>query len=257
VDWRARAIGLRVGGHRGSSAVAPENTYAAFERSVHDGAEYVETDIRRSADGHLVLMHDATLERTTNGHGPVSGATLAELVEIDAGSWFGARFAGQRVPRFPEFLRWIEERPPFGAALEVKASGVGAEVARAAWASPGRERLAIYSFLPDEIRDAKAAAPGVPCVLLLRLSDDPDAVLGRIEACGADGADVPWQWDARALLSGMRERGLIIGGGSASGDQAADVLVETGVDMIDTDDPAAMLAAVSSINGQRARKRAG
>jgi glycerophosphoryl diester phosphodiesterase len=224
---------------------------------VQDGAEYVETDIRRSADGHLVLLHDATLERTTTGNGPVSDATLAELDEIDAGSWFAARFAGQRVPRFPDFLRWIEERPPFGAALEVKAVGVGAEVARAAWQSPARERLAIYSFLPDEIRDAKAAEPGVPCVLLLRLSDDPDAVLGRIEACGADGADVPWEWDARALLAGMRERGLIIGGGSASGGQAADVLVETGVDMIDTDDPAAMLAAVGTINGQRAQKRAG
>jgi glycerophosphoryl diester phosphodiesterase len=257
VDWRARAIGLRVGGHRGSSAVAPENTYAAFERSVLDGAEYVETDIRRTADGHLVLMHDATLERTTTGHGAVSDATLAELDEVDAGAWFGTGFAGQRVPRFADFLRWIEERPPFGAALEVKAVGVGAEVARAAWASPARDRLAIYSFLPDEIRDAKSAAHGVPCVLLLRLSDDPEAVLERIEACGADGADVPSQWDARALLSDMRERGLLIGGGSASGDQAADVLVETGVDMIDTDDPAAMLAAITSITGQPAQKRAG
>lgn len=257
MDWRARAIGLRVGGHRGSSAVAPENTYAAFERSVQDGAEYVETDIRRSADGHLVLMHDATLDRTTNGHGRVSDATLAALGELDAGAWFGADVAGQRVPRFPDFLRWIEERPTFGAALEVKAVGVGAEVARAAWASPARERLAIYSFLPDEIRDAKTAAPEVPCVLLLRLSDDPDAVLGRIEACGADGADVPWQWDARALLSGMRERGLLIGGGSASGDQAADVLVQTGVDMIDTDDPAAMLSAVWGIHARRAQARAG
>jgi glycerophosphoryl diester phosphodiesterase len=57
VDWRARGIGLRVGGHRGASAVAPENTYAAFERAVQDGAVYTETDIRATSDGALVLVH--------------------------------------------------------------------------------------------------------------------------------------------------------------------------------------------------------
>ena len=244
-----------MGGHRGSSAVAPENTYAAFERSVEDGAEYAETDIRRTADGFLVLMHDATLDRTTDGKGAVADATLAELDQLDAGSWFAPEFAGQRVPRFPDFLCWIEEHPRFGAALEVKAVGVGEEVASAAWASPARDRLAIYSFFPDEIRAAKAAVTEVPCVLLLWLSDDPDEVLGRIEACGADGADVPWQLDARALLAGMRERGLLIGGGSASGDQAADILVGQGVDMIDTDGPAAMLAAVTALAAREGRAR--
>jgi glycerophosphoryl diester phosphodiesterase len=253
VDWRARGIGIRVGGHRGASAVAPENTWAAFEQAVHEGADYTETDIRRTADGQLVILHDATVDRTTNGRGPVSAMTLASLGELDAGAWFGDGFRSQRIPELRALLRWIEARPGFGAALEVKASGVGAEVAEAAWASPARDRLAVYAFDPDEIRAAKAVRPEMPCVLLLRLADDPNTTLAETEACGADGADVPWQWAARELHAGMRERGLLVGGGSASGDEAADILVATGVDMIDTDGPGAMLAAVKALADRPAR----
>jgi glycerophosphoryl diester phosphodiesterase len=235
---------LRVGGHRGSSAVAPENTAAAFERSLRDGAEYVETDIQRSSDGHLVLMHDPTIDRTTDGSGPVASKTLAELEALDAGSWFDASFAGQRVLRFESFIEWVESNAPFGAALEVKARGVGGDVARLAWGSSSRDNLAIYSFLEDEIVAAKAAAPDLPAVLLLHLFDQPGEVLARFERIGADGADVPWQWNARDLLDGMRERGLLIGGGSSDGDQAAQALLDQGVDMIDTDKPADMIGTV-------------
>lgn len=253
MDWRAKEVGLRVGGHRGASAAAPENTWAAFEEAAHQGAVYTETDIRRTADGHLVILHDATVDRTTDGHGPVSSLTLEALGELDAGSWFGDDFRGQRIPEFRAFLQWIEEHPGIGAALEVKVSGVGAEVAAAAWASPARDHLAIYAFDPEEIRAAKAVRPELPCVLLLRLTDDPNSTLAEIEECGADGADVPWQWHAVGLHAEMRERGLLVGGGSTSGDEAADVLVATGVDMIDTNGPGAMLAAVMALANPFAR----
>jgi glycerophosphoryl diester phosphodiesterase len=253
VDWRARGIGLRVGGHRGASAVAPENTYAAFEQAIRDGASYTETDIRATSDGVLVLVHDATLDRTTDGSGPVSAMTLEELRRLDAGSWFGEAFHDERIPELPAFLAWIEARAPFGAAIEVKAPGVGGTVAALAWASPARDRLCIYAFDADEIRAAKAAAPDLPCVLLLRLTDDPNEVVGRIEACDADGADVPWQWNAGPLLAGMRERGYLVGGGSDEGGQAARELVEQGVDVIDTDHPAALLEAVRALAGTGGR----
>lgn len=246
MDWRARGIGLRVGGHRGSSAAAPENTYTSFEQAEADGAHYVETDIRRTLDGALVLLHDASLDRTTDGGGPVAETGIEAIRRLDAGSWFGEGSRGERVPEFAPFLRWIEARSSMGAALEVKASGVGRDVAEAAWASPARDRLAIYSFLPDEIRAAKAATPNLPCVLLLYLTDEPGAVIGRIDACGADGADVPWQWNARPLLAEMRERGFLVGGGTASGPEALAPLLEQGVDMIDTDRPAEMLAALDA-----------
>jgi glycerophosphoryl diester phosphodiesterase len=249
VDWQARGIGLRVGGHRGASAVAPENTYGAFEQAIKDGALYTETDVRATSDGALVLLHDATLDRTTNGRGSVSAITLERLRELDAGSWFGEAFRGERIPELPMFLTWIEARAPFGAAIEIKATGVGGAVAELAWASPARDRLCIYAFDAEEIRAAKAVAPNLPCVLLLHLTDDPNDVISRIEACGANGADVPWQWDAVALLAEMRQRGYLIGGGSDEGGQAARELVGLGVDVIDTDHPAALLAAVRDLAG--------
>jgi glycerophosphoryl diester phosphodiesterase len=239
---------LRVGGHRGSSAAAPENTYAAFERALADSAAFVETDIRRTSDGALVLMHDPTVERTTDGRGPIAALSLLEVRGLDAGAWFGDEFRGQRVPEFGDFLRWIEQRPAMGAALEVKSADTGAQVAEQAWSSPARERLAIYSFSAAEIRAAKAARPQVPCVLLLELTQDPAAVIAAVDDAGADGADVPWQWNARELIDRMRQRGMIVGGGSATGDQAADRLLDLGVDMIDTDQPAAMLAAVQRLS---------
>ena len=98
-------------------------------------------------------------------------------------------------------------------------------------------------------RAAKAEAPDLPCVLLLRLTDDPNQVVARIAACGADGADVPWQWNAVSLLADMRQRGYLIGGGSDEGGKTAREQVELGVDMIDTDDPAALLAAVRGLSG--------
>jgi glycerophosphoryl diester phosphodiesterase len=107
--------------------------------------------------------------------------TLAEVRALDAGRWFGDEFEGQRITELPAFLSWIEARPGFGAALEVKAAGIGQAVAQLAWASPARDRLAIYAFDPAEIRAAEAATPELPCVLLLYLDADPGGVRATID----------------------------------------------------------------------------
>lgn len=97
---------LRVGGHRGHSAGAPENTLAAFRRAFDHGGPLAtcETDLNMTADGELVLMHDKTVDRTTDGHGIVQTMTYADLSKLDAGSWFGPEFAGERVPLLREAL---------------------------------------------------------------------------------------------------------------------------------------------------------
>jgi glycerophosphoryl diester phosphodiesterase len=90
--------------HRGYSARAPENTLAAIDAAVAAGADAVEFDLHVSADGAPVLFHDDTLRRTTNGSGRVADKTLHELSDLDAGSWFGAGFAGEVVPTFTAAL---------------------------------------------------------------------------------------------------------------------------------------------------------
>src|SRR5438045_7294678 len=91
--------------HRGASGYAPENTFAAFDRAIEMGAPGAETDVRATADGVLVLLHDRMLDRTTNGRGPVTEMAFAELQRLDAGSWMDPRFAGERVPTAEAFLR--------------------------------------------------------------------------------------------------------------------------------------------------------
>ncbi|NUN97942.1 MAG: glycerophosphodiester phosphodiesterase family protein [Candidatus Omnitrophica bacterium] len=91
-----------VAAHRGANRAAPENTLAAIRKAVEFGADLVEIDIRQTKDGRLVLMHNATLEKTTNGQGTVRDKTLEELKELDAGSWFGPEFQGERIPTLEE-----------------------------------------------------------------------------------------------------------------------------------------------------------
>lgn len=92
--------------HRGASGHAPENTLAAYERAVQLGAGFIETDLHLTRDARFVAIHDATLERTTNGRGNVHDFTLAELRELDAGMWFDREFMGQRIPTLEEVLKF-------------------------------------------------------------------------------------------------------------------------------------------------------
>ena len=90
--------------HRGASAHAPENTLAAFELAFQQNADVIELDSKLSADGHVVVIHDQSVDRTTNGFGRVSELTLAGLRELDAGSHFSATFHGEQIPTLVEVL---------------------------------------------------------------------------------------------------------------------------------------------------------
>jgi glycerophosphoryl diester phosphodiesterase len=90
--------------HRGASGHAPENTLGAFKKAVAQGATFIETDLQLSRDARFVAIHDATLDRTTNGHGLVHDMTLAELQRLDAGTWFGSEYAGERIPTLEDLL---------------------------------------------------------------------------------------------------------------------------------------------------------
>ena len=95
---------LMVIAHRGFSGAAPENTLSAFQKAIEIGSDMVELDVQLSKDGKLVVIHDETLERTTNGRGRVTDSTLKELKALDAGSWFGARFSGEKIPTIRDVL---------------------------------------------------------------------------------------------------------------------------------------------------------
>ena len=96
--------------HKGVSTENPENTMPAMIAAVEMGCDAIETDVRRTADGHLVLIHDRDVARTTNGQGNVDEMTLARLRALDAGAWKDPAFAGTRIPTVEEFLEYVHDK---------------------------------------------------------------------------------------------------------------------------------------------------
>ena len=95
--------------HRGASGHAPENTLAAFKKAVALGTNFIETDLHLTRDARLVAIHDGTVDRTTNGKGAVHDMTLAELRRLDAGSWFGSEYVGERIPTLDEITAFAKK----------------------------------------------------------------------------------------------------------------------------------------------------
>lgn len=106
--WNFPAKKPLIIGHRGSSAIAPENTIAAFRQSITDGADGVEFDVHLTRDGEVVVIHDGTLGRTTDGQGNIAKKLLTELKQLDAGSWFNKIFEGEQIPTLKETLLFLK-----------------------------------------------------------------------------------------------------------------------------------------------------
>ncbi len=115
--------------HRGSSSDRPENTLASYRRAIEAGATAAECDVRTTKDGVLISLHDSTLDRTTNGKGPVSALTLAELRKLDAGSRFDPKYQDERVPTLREILELCKGQCDVLLDLQEKGEGYARKVA--------------------------------------------------------------------------------------------------------------------------------
>jgi glycerophosphoryl diester phosphodiesterase len=136
-------------GHRGKSCCAPENTLTSMEQAFQTGATDTEIDIHRSSDGVAVLMHDSTVNRTTDGVGRVDTMTVEQLKQLDAGSWFGPQYAGTRVPTLVEAMTLAKQ---YGRKLylDLKLNGLGPAVAAAvAETEFAEEDLWLWHYGPD------------------------------------------------------------------------------------------------------------
>jgi glycerophosphoryl diester phosphodiesterase len=153
--------------HRGGCALGPENTLLAFERGRAAGADGFEIDVRLSADGEVVVIHDATLDRTTNGRGPVSSMSAAQLAKVDAAYWFDRegryplRGAGIGVPRLADAL---DRSPDAAFIVELKEDGADVvrrtlDVVRAARAF---DRVMIGSFSRRALKEVRRLEPDLP-----------------------------------------------------------------------------------------------
>ena len=150
--------------HRGDSSAAPENTLEAFRRAVEVGADGIELDVRLTRDREVVVIHDRLIDRTTTGTGPVGTHTLAELKEMDAGSWFDPRFKSARVPTLTEVF---EELPAsLLVNVEIKARGHGvlplvSRVVENVRRCDRRETTLVASFHPVALGLARVMEPRI------------------------------------------------------------------------------------------------
>jgi glycerophosphoryl diester phosphodiesterase len=168
---------------------------AAFVLAVELGADLIEADVRRTRDGRLVLLHDADVDRTTDGHGPVSGLSFGELSRLDAGSWFGPRFAGERIPTLEEIFE-LADGSGIGLCLEAKGSSpaehasVATEVAREIERRGRLDVDVLASFDHPCLALATAEVPGLRCAPDRLPERGPAAGAALVEQATAIGATI-------------------------------------------------------------------
>ena len=167
--------------HRGASGTAPENTCVAATKARRLGCRWIEVDVQLSADGIPVVIHDHTLERTTNGHGPVAAATAAQLSALDAGQWFAPTFAGEPVPTLARMVQTCRDLD-LGLNIELKPSpGADVQTAKAVAATieSTKQPILVSSFSQVALGTFHACAPGTPLGALYRAAPR-DADLRRL-----------------------------------------------------------------------------
>jgi glycerophosphoryl diester phosphodiesterase len=236
---------LWVVAHRGASGHAPENTLAAFRHAVELGARFIETDLRLSRDSRFVAIHDETLDRTTNGRGPVHALTLAELRELDAGSWFGPEFAGEHVPTLDEILRFSRELDVV-FYLEIKpVSAWGIEHALVGALREAREtaRVVVLSFDPSTLAAVRRLDPTLMTGLLFNRSSND--VVERALGLGARQLAPRVDLVTPELLAAARRSDLQVVTWTINEPGRMRQLVAAGVDGIMTDYPDRLVAVLS------------
>jgi glycerophosphoryl diester phosphodiesterase len=156
-------------GHRGAKNYAPENTLAAFILALEQGADGVELDAKLSADGHVVVHHDTTVERTTDGSGRVSQLALDALRELDAGSFFSEKFRGEKVPTLDEVFETIGKRAYINVELTnyfTPCDRLVEKVCELVRRHALQKRILFSSFYAGNLKKAAAFLPEVPRGLL-------------------------------------------------------------------------------------------
>jgi len=224
-----------IAAHRGGAHTRPENTLAAFREAARIGAHQIELDVRRSADGQLVVIHDETVDRTTDGQGAVAELSLAELRRLDAGRFHGPAFAGERIPTLGEVLDAVPRNVWLN--IQIKPGEPIAAAAARLIAERGRTGQAFLACGNAAAREARAADSQLLICNLVRQRSRRD-YLAHALATGSDfiqlhflrGPPEP-ELIADAHAAGLRVNYLA---GPQPGGVAA--LFEAGVDFVLVDD---------------------
>ncbi|MEK7396246.1 MAG: glycerophosphodiester phosphodiesterase family protein, partial [Candidatus Poribacteria bacterium] len=185
--------------HRGASGKghSPENTIAAFREAINIGADCVECDVHCTKDGQVVVMHDSTLNRTTNKKGTIAEMTLEEVKQADAGSWFSSLFTGERVPTLGELLELTKGKVI--NVIEIKPNNITKRVIEEVEKANAVNEVILQSFYPEAVKAAFEINPKIPRALLLsgqlqvmRISSIMDLIYQTTQV-GASTLNLPYK----------------------------------------------------------------
>ena len=233
--------------HRGFSRVYPENTLLAVMKGIEAGADGIEFDVYNSKDRVPVLLHDKTVDRTTDGKGEVAELTLAELSKLDAGSWKGKQFAGEPVPTLLDVLKKMKATKA-KAMVEIKQNGIAREVVAAIREADMVEQAVAISFSDRTCADVHALEPRLPVALVVGGKPKKTAagraayLATRAKKCGATVLDLNFQMVTPELVAGLNRRGFAVWCWTVNDEAIIDILARWGVEAITTDRPDLMVA---------------
>lgn len=237
----------RVIAHRGFSGRAPENTLASIREAIAIGADMVEIDVTLTADDEVVVIHDEKVQRTTDGHGLVAGFTLAQLQQLDAGSWFAPRFAGERIPTLEQILEAVDGKILLNVEIKSEAvpGGVAGKVAAAIQARGMVHQVIVSSFSPRALEEMRSAAPEIPTAVLynpkLHRGMDPVEI---VTGCGASAFNIRGSRLTDEMLRRCSEHGIPVGIYTIDKPERMRRFLDRGVNAIFTNHPDRMLEIV-------------
>lgn len=213
--WR-RAQPLAIA-HRGQRATVPEQTLEAYRVAIELGCDAIECDVQRTRDGRLAMFHDLTLERTTDGHGPIAAIDWDDLQRLDAGSWLDSRFAGLRVPSLEDTIELaVETGIPL--CIEIKGTPAEAPATAAVVAALLRDRGLLGRMLISSFDHAALAAATdvAPAAFLApeRLPEsgppDPATAVAQATALGATVLQHRWEDLTVEVVDALHDAGVAV-----------------------------------------------
>jgi len=231
-------------GHRGAMADAPQNTLASFQLAVDQGADGVELDVQLSRDGHIVVVHDFSVDGTTDGRGEVSALALSDLKQLDAGRWFAGEFARERIPTLDEVFAGFAGKLYINVELKSRfdeSSALEAAVADCIRRHGLTEQTIVSSFDARLLQRFRALAPEV-MMGYLHAPVGLDALMDEVP----HEARHPWHdgIDA-AYMRWARATGFLVNAWTVNDTDRACALKKLGVNGIITDSPQDTISALN------------
>lgn len=238
-------IKTKLAAHRGGSGYAPENTLAAIAGAAHNGWGRIELDVRLSSDGEVVVIHDETLNRTTNGKGRVEDFTLAELRKLDAGSAFGEKFAGEKIPLLREALEQSDGRSVLLIELKGNNPGLVEAVARLISGCNAESRCVVQSFNLDMLRQMHHLLPSLK-LGWLRVKAPARKILNMPDEYGfLSEVNIQERFAGKSTMELLHKAGKNVWVWTVNKPEKALRILQRGADGIITDHP----AAIESLSG--------